>query len=123
VGRYPAREYGEPWWPSKLYWATWSRESMVKVRRQMSGDLGAEDVEEPAAGSMDAHISATIDVREHFDRKHRALLAHDTQFAADSWLRTLPGELLASFLGYESYWLVHATVECDPADPDLLAGT
>jgi N-acetyl-1-D-myo-inositol-2-amino-2-deoxy-alpha-D-glucopyranoside deacetylase len=123
VGRYPATEYGDPWSPSKLYWATWSREGMIKVRRRMSGDLGAADVEEPAAGSLDGHITTSIDVADQFDRKHAALLAHDTQFSEESWVRTLGPDLLQSFLGVESYTLVHSTVDADPADPDLLAGT
>lgn len=123
IGRYPASEFGDPWSPSKLYWATWSREGMIKVRRRMSGDLGAADVEEPAAGSLDGHITTVVDVAAQFDRKHAALLAHDTQFSPDSWVRTLGPDLLRSFLGVESYTLVHSAVDADPADPDLLAGT
>jgi N-acetyl-1-D-myo-inositol-2-amino-2-deoxy-alpha-D-glucopyranoside deacetylase len=119
TGRYPSSSHGDPWTPSKLYWTTWSRDRMVKVRRQMSGDLGSE---EPAAGSLDTHITTTIDVEPWLDTKHRALLCHDTQFPADSWVRTLPPETLRSFIGFESLTLVHATVECDPADPDLMAG-
>lgn len=123
VGRYPAATHGEPWSPSKLYWTTWSRDRMVKVRRQMAGDLGAdEEPTEPAAGSLETHITTTIDVEEWFDQKHRALLCHETQFAADSWIRTLPPEMLRRFIGFESLTLVHSTVACDPSDPDLLAG-
>jgi N-acetyl-1-D-myo-inositol-2-amino-2-deoxy-alpha-D-glucopyranoside deacetylase len=123
VGRYPAGEFGEPWWPSKLYWATWSREGMVKVRREMSGDLGAEDVEEPAAGSLTPLITTTVDVGEVFERKHAALLAHDTQFSADSWVRTIPPDKMRGFLGREAFTLVHTAVDVDPAEPDLVAGT
>ncbi len=88
----------------------------------MSGDLGGGDAEEPAAGSLHGHITTSIDVADQFDRKHAALLAHDTQFAADSWVRTLGPDLLQSFLGIESYTLVHSAVDCDPAEPDLMAG-
>lgn len=125
IGRYPASTHGAPWVPSKLYWTTWSRDRMVKVRRQMSGDLGADPsgaVEEPAAGSLETHITTTIDVEPWFDRKHRALLCHDTQFAADSWIRTLEPDALQQFIGFESLTLVHSVVECDPTDPDLFAG-
>lgn len=121
VGRYPANAYGDPWSPSKLYWTTWSRDRMVKVRRAMSGDLGA-DAEEPSAGSLETHITTTIDVEPWFDLKHRALLCHDTQFAADSWIRTLPDEMLRTFIGFESLTLVHTAVGCDPGDADLFAG-
>jgi N-acetyl-1-D-myo-inositol-2-amino-2-deoxy-alpha-D-glucopyranoside deacetylase len=123
VGRYPAAAYGEPWIPSKLYWTTWSRDRMVKVRRQMAPDLGAdEEPEEPGAGSLESLITTTIDVTDRSEQKHEALLCHDTQFAADSWVRTLPPEMLRSLLGFESLTLVHSAVGCDPGDPDLFAG-
>jgi len=123
LGRYPAATHGEPWLPSKLYWTTWSRERMVKVRREMTPDLGAdEEVEEPGAGSLASLITTTIDVIDWFEQKHEALLCHDTQFAADSWVRSLPPEMLRRLLGSESLTLVNSTVDCDPADPDLFAG-
>lgn len=123
VARFPADVFGEPWWPSKLYWATWSRDGMMRVRRHMAGDLGAARTQEPAAGSLAPHISTSVDVRATFDQKHRALLAHLTQFSAESWVRTIPTDVLATFLGSESYWMVHSTVDCDPSDSDLMAGT
>ena len=109
--------------PSKLYWTTWSRDRMVKVRREMSPDLGSDgDDSEPSAGSLDGHITTTVDVGPWFDLKHRALLCHDTQFSADSWVRTLPAEALQRFIGFESLTLVHSAVSCDPSDPNLFAG-
>lgn len=123
VGRYPAATFGAPWTPSKLYWTTWSRDRMIKVRREMSGDLGADaEAVEPAAGSLDGHITTTVDIDPWFDQKHRALLCHDTQFAADSWVRTLEPGALRLVIGFEALTLVHSAVQCDPADPDLFAG-
>ena len=123
TGRYPALGFGEPWAPSKLYWVTWSRRGIDEVRREMPPDLGgAEAAEESAAGSPEGLITTRVDVGEWFDRKHRALLAHETQFAPDSWVRTLPADVLQRFIGFESLTLVHCLVECDPADPDLFAG-
>lgn len=122
-GRFPSTSHGEPWEPSKLYWATWSREGMVQARRAMAGDLGATgSEEEPASGSVARTITTTLDVEEWFERKHRALLCHDTQFAADSWVRTLPEEALRTLLGHESLTLVHSSVECDASAPDVFAG-
>ena len=123
VGRFPATDYGEPWMPSKLYWATWSRDRMIKVRRQMTPDLGAGvEVDEPSVGSLEGHITTTIDIGEVFDLKHQALLCHDTQFSADSWIRTLPSDVLRGFIGFESLALVHSAVECAADDPNLFAG-
>jgi len=123
VGRFPATDYGEPWMPSKLYWATWSRDRMIKVRRQMTTDLGAGvEADEPSVGSLEGHITTTIDIGEVFDLKHQALLCHDTQFSADSWIRTLPSDVLRGFIGFESLTLVHSAVECAADDPNLFAG-
>ncbi len=123
VGRFPATDYGEPWMPSKLYWATWSRDRMIKVRRQMTPDLGAGvEADEPSVGSLEGHITTTIDIGEVFDLKHQALLCHDTQFSADSWIRTLPSDVLRGFIGFESLTLVHSAVECAADDPNLFAG-
>lgn len=123
LGRYPSSEYGDPWAPSKLYWATWSRERMIQIRRAMAPDLGAgNESAEPSAGTPGPLITTSVDVGEWSAQKHRALLCHDTQFAADSWVRTLPPETLRTFLGVESYSMVHSTVDCDPSDPDLFAG-
>lgn len=123
VGRFPGGDYGEPWMPSKLYWSTWSRDRMIKVRRQMTSGVGVDvEVEEPSAGSLEGHITTTIDVSEVFELKHRALLCHDTQFSADSWIRTLPFDVLRGLIGFESLTLVHSAVECAADDPDLFAG-
>jgi len=123
IGRYPVSAFGEPWLPSKLYWTTFSRDRMVKARRRLTSDLGSDDeLDEPAVGSLDGYITTTVDVVEWFDLKHRALLSHDTQFAADSWIRTLPSDVLRRFIGFETLTLVHSAVECDPANPDLFAG-
>jgi len=123
VGRFPVGDYGEPWMPSKLYWTTWSRDRMIKVRRQMTSDLGVGvEAEEPAAGSLEGYITPTADVGEMFDLKHRALLCHDTQFAADSWIRNLASDMLRGFIGFESFTLVHSIVECAAESPDLFAG-
>ena len=123
VWRFPARDFGEPWMPSKLYWSTWSRDGMVRVRRKLASDLGADhEVDEPSAGSLDSHITTSVDVGDWFDRKHLAMLCHDSQFPADSWVRTLPAHVLRRFIGFESLTLVHSVVACDPADPDLFAG-
>ncbi len=123
IGRYPVDSHGEAWMPSKLYWTTWFRDRMVKVRRQMAPDLGADGgVEKPSVGSLEQLITTSIDISEWFDAKHRALLCHDTQFCADSWLRTLSPEILSRVIGFETLTLAHSVVLCDPRDPDLFAG-
>ena len=125
VGRFPPIEGEEPWQPSRLYWSTWSRDRMRRVRRAFADDLGAArgaDEPEPSTGTLAAHITTRRDVTAWADRKHAALLEHVTQFAADSWVRTMPPDRLVGFLGEEVFVRVFTTVDGDPADPDLFSG-
>jgi N-acetyl-1-D-myo-inositol-2-amino-2-deoxy-alpha-D-glucopyranoside deacetylase len=124
IGRFPVDGFGEPHRPARLYWVTWARERMRRVRSAMATDLGADEVheEEPSSGTLTEHITTRRDVTPWIDRKIDALLSHDTQFSADSWIRTLPRDRLADVLGEEVFTLVHATLPTDAADPDLLAG-
>lgn len=121
VGRFPAAEFGDPWQPDHLLWATWSRERMVGIRRTMRGESAFEEEEpEPASGFLSRFLGVRRDVTPWLTVKHAALLCHDTQFAADSWIRTLPDEGIQGFLGEE----VFVPVWGDPGDPiaALLAG-
>ena len=122
IGRFPPEPGEDPWQPSRLYWATWSRERMRRVQSEMARDLGADEPEEPRSGTLPEHITTHRDVAAFMDRKHEALMSHDTQFSADSWIRTLPRERLDQFLAEEVFIRAFSTVPGDPADPDFFAG-
>lgn len=123
VGRFPLLEGEEPWQPARLYWTTWSRERIRRVRSRMAqGAADLPDEPEPSTGTLEAHITTHRDVRPWARRKHAALLEHVTQFAADSWIRATPEEHLLGFLADEVFVRVFSTVPADPADPDLFAG-
>lgn len=123
VGRFPVEGDEEPWQPARLYWATWSRERLRRVRRETSADRGVDgEPEEPGSGTLAEHITTRRDVSRFMDRKHAALLTHDTQFAEDSWIRTLSEERLRGFLAEEVFVRVFSTVPGDPSDADLFAG-
>lgn len=118
LGRFPAGEFGDPWQPEHLLWATWSRERMVAVRRTMRGEAASdEDDAEPPSGFLSAFLEVRRDVGERLGRKHAALLCHDTQFSAESWIRTLPADGMRGFLGEE----VFVRVWGDRSVPDPLA--
>jgi len=124
-GRFPPVDGEEPWQPARLYWTTWSRERIRRVRRRVAQDHGVAepaDEPEPSSGTLPAHITTRRDVRPWAARKHAALLSHATQFAADSWVRTVTDDQLAAFLGEEVFVRVFTTADADPADPDLFAG-
>jgi N-acetyl-1-D-myo-inositol-2-amino-2-deoxy-alpha-D-glucopyranoside deacetylase len=125
VGRFPAAEGDEPWQPSKLYWSTWPRERSRRTR-QMLADLGqidpAEAAREPAHGARDEDITTRLDVREWYDLKREAVLAHHTQISADSWFRTLPEDTLREGFGQEAFILVFSRVDAPSGASDLFAG-
>lgn len=125
IGRFPPGSGEEPWQPSKLYWATWPRERSRRARQAMAamGRISAEEAAaEPGHGARDEDITTRLDVRPWFDRKWAAVLAHDTQIAADSWFRTLPEDVRRDGFGIETYTLVFDRTGSDPAAPDLFAG-
>lgn len=125
IGRFPLADGEQPWQPARLYWTTWSRDRMRRVRRRLAQDLGAAergDEPEPSSGTLAEHITTRRDVVAWAKQKHAALLEHVTQFAAESWVRTMPEEMLESFLGEEVLVRVFTTIEADPADPDLFSG-
>lgn len=124
VGRFPERDWGEPHSPSKLYWVTWARERMRRVRSATATDVGTDEAqeEEPSSGTLTEHLTTRRDVTPWIDRKLDALLCHDTQFSADSWIRTLPRDRLVEVLGEEVFTMVHSVHRVDASAPDLFSG-
>jgi LmbE family N-acetylglucosaminyl deacetylase len=123
VGRYPLLPDEEPWQADRLYWATWSRERMRRIRREMSTDPGADgEPEEPNSGTLPDHITTRRDVSAWLHLKQSALLCHDSQFGADSWIRTMPEGRMSEFLAEEVFTRVFSTMPGDPADPDFFVG-
>ncbi|MFH2062608.1 MAG: PIG-L family deacetylase [bacterium] len=125
IGRFPPSGGEEPWQPSKLYWSTWPRERSRQARRTMvaMGMITAEEAEqEPDHGAREDDITTRLDVREWFDRKWGAVLAHHTQIAEDSWFRTLPDEVRREGFGRETFMAVFSRVEAPRDAPDLFGG-
>ncbi|MCB2222577.1 MAG: PIG-L family deacetylase [Actinobacteria bacterium] len=125
IGRFPPGGGEEPWQPSKLYWATWPRERSRRSREAMlaMGRITPEEAaREPGHGTRDEDITTRLDVRDWFDRKWEAVLAHHTQIAADSWFRALPEEVRREGFGIETYQMVFDRTGSDPAAPDLFSG-
>jgi N-acetyl-1-D-myo-inositol-2-amino-2-deoxy-alpha-D-glucopyranoside deacetylase len=125
TGRFPPQQGEEPWQPSKLYWATWPRERSRQVRKMMAamGTMDSEEAaREPEHGTRNEDITTWLDVREFFDQKWNAVLAHHTQIAEDSWFRTIPDELRREGFGRETFVLVFSRVDAPADAPDLFAG-
>ena len=125
IGRFPPVDGEESWQPLKLYWSTWPRERSRQARKAMAavGRLPAEEAEqEPDHGAREDDITTRLDIREWFDRKWQAVLAHDTQIADDSWFRTLPEEVRREGFGMETFMAVFSRVRGDPGSDDLFSG-
>jgi len=125
IGRFPAEEFGEPWEPLRLFWATWPRERSRRRRQEMvdAGLLDPEEAErEPEHGTRTEDITTWVDVREEFDTKWKAVLAHHTQIAEDSWFRTMPEELRREAFSRETFVRVFSRVDGPVDAPDLFAG-
>lgn len=116
TGRFPRAEFGAPWTVGSLLWATWSRERATGVRRAMRGEATDEVEDEAPTGFPSVFLSVRRDVVAFLGRKRQALLCHDTQFSAESWIRALPDDQIVDFLGHE----VFIRMWGDPAVADPL---
>ena len=79
-GRFPPVDGEEPWQPARLYWTTWSRERIRRVRRRVAQDHGEAEpaVEpEPSSGTLAAHITTRRDVRPWAARRRRPAVPRD----------------------------------------------
>jgi hypothetical protein len=92
---------------------------MLVALGQMDADEAAR---EPEHGTRDEDITTWMDVREFFDQKWQAVLAHHTQIAEDSWFRTMPDELRRDGFGREAFIRVFSRVESPGEATDLFAG-
>jgi N-acetyl-1-D-myo-inositol-2-amino-2-deoxy-alpha-D-glucopyranoside deacetylase len=125
VGRFPESEFGPAWQVDRLFWATWPRTRSKQVRELMvaMGQMDPEEAaREPAAGTRPEDITTWVDVRDHFDTKWAAVLAHHTQIAAESWFRTIPDDLRRESFGRETFVEVFARTTIPSDAGDLLAG-
>jgi mycothiol S-conjugate amidase len=125
--RYP--DAGEPWQPLKLYYSMWSK---ARVVAQHEAFLEA-GLESPFNEKWfdrdwtDDRISTRISVRDFFDVRVEALLAHATQIDPKSpfWFG-LPQEVMAEIHPYDDYHLarslVGATQPSDDLEDDLFSG-
>jgi mycothiol S-conjugate amidase len=116
---------GPPWQPSKLYYTVWSRKRMVAMHEKFK-ELG---IESPFSDEwfkrpwQDDRITTSIDVREHFEVRRNALLAHATQVDPQSpfWFG-IPSEELRKIHPFDDYVLARHLVDSGIPEDDLFAG-
>jgi mycothiol S-conjugate amidase len=121
--RYP--DTGPPWQPLKIYYSLWSK-TRIQALHQAFLDHGLESPYDEKWFDRpwrDDRITTTIGVRDFFDTKARALLAHATQIDPESryWFG-LPDEVAAEIHPFEEYHLARSLVDSDTPEDDLFAG-
>jgi mycothiol S-conjugate amidase len=108
------RTCGEPWGPKKLYYVGWVKRRIVAIHEAIL-KLGKES---PYAERLDTwkddsdhEFTTRIDIRGYMTQRTKALLAHATQIAPDSFWFALPDEMLVDVYPWEDYRLAKTLVE------------
>ena len=119
---------GEVWTPSKLYYFA----TFTKRRMQILNDAAtAEGIETPYAGWLEhwdelgfeePEITAQVDVADYVETRSKALLAHATQIAPDSFWFAVPDELQKKVYPWEDYTFVAGDRDYEQPEDDLFKG-
>lgn len=124
--RYPLA--GEPWAPSKLYFSGFAPTRIIALHEKFL----EHNLESPFVQWIE-HIPTTVpnfdtrvDITDFLGYRRRALEAHATQVAPDSFWLQLPDEVLADVFGADEYVLAETLVEverdADGIERDLFSG-
>jgi mycothiol S-conjugate amidase len=116
-GRYP--DLGEPWQPLKLYYMGWTLRRVQAVHDAII-KLGKESPYTDRLTewkSDDERFMTRIDIGPWMAVRSKALLAHATQVAPDSFWFSLPDEMLTDVYPWEDFIRARSLVEVE-TDPD-----
>jgi len=115
---------GQPWRPEALFYTAIPISEFIAVMQEMQ-ELG---IMEPNVAQDDGltdlpHVAPNciIDVREFFERKERAMLAHRTQIADMEPFMRLPRATRERFFGREFFYRAHPSVPDGIMLDDLFA--
>ena len=105
----------------RVFEATMNRDRIAEMTaraREAGMDTPGGDQPEQAReiGVPDAQITTVVDIRDLIDRKRRAMVAHASQIAEDSWFLTLPPEVFVEAFGWE--WFVRTRPQFEGVVPD-----
>jgi N-acetyl-1-D-myo-inositol-2-amino-2-deoxy-alpha-D-glucopyranoside deacetylase len=122
-------EAGPAWQTPKLYLATFPKSAIATANAAFL-DAGlpspfgeSADPGEIPMGVPDEAITTVVDVRAHLDAKQRALLAHASQIAPDSFFMNVPEAITEAFYGTEWFVRRHSAVPVPAgSETDLFAG-
>ena len=120
VGMRAAELAGTP----RVYQATQNREQLIKGMSGLADQARALGLDVPEAADMSrigkpaAEITAAVDVTGYLDYKRKAMRAHGSQIAEDSFFLALPDEFFAVAFGTE--WFIRAGQGPGITETDLL---
>lgn len=106
-------EMGSPWQPEGLFHAVIAFSKFQLVMREAveagiieEGGFGQDD---PQASQLEAEAQVThiLDVRDLFDTKRHAMVAHRTQFPEDHIFIKIPKEIMLKSSGHEHFIQVY----------------
>jgi N-acetyl-1-D-myo-inositol-2-amino-2-deoxy-alpha-D-glucopyranoside deacetylase len=119
---------GPPWHTQKLYYATFPR-SAIATANQAFAAAGlpspfgeGTDPADLALGTDDDLVTTTVDVRSQLATKRRALEAHVSQIAPDSFFLNVPDEMVEGFYGTEWFLRRRSDVPTLTPETDLFTG-
>ncbi|MCP4434138.1 MAG: mycothiol conjugate amidase Mca [Actinomycetia bacterium] len=121
-------EAGEPWEPLKLYYTVWSRRRMVALHEKFE-ELGIESPfgefwqERMKDTGTDDRVTTEVPIRDFYDVREKALLAHATQVDPTSafWFG-LPTDVARDVHPFDDYILARSRVDSTLPEDDLFAG-
>ena len=111
-----------------VYEATMNRDAFVEMSAVAFADGAADDlgIEAPTLGddfgSRRAVITHELDVSDLAETKRKAMQAHPSQIADDSFFLAMPPELFAAAFGTESFIEHGSSNDAGPVLVDLLPG-
>ena len=122
------RGHGEPWAPSKLYYNHDFSMKRIRTVHEAMADAGLESpfgewVETRAAREIvERQATTAVHCADYFDRRDRALIAHETQIDPDGFFFGTPRDLEVEVWPVEEFELAHSRVPTTLPEDDLFAG-
>lgn len=121
-------ETGRPWQPLKLYYTVWSRHRMLALHEKflelgLESPFGEEWMERIRRIDQDDRVTTMVPIREWYEVREEALLAHATQVDPESpfWFG-LPSEVARDVHPFDDYILARSLVDASYPEHDLFAG-
>jgi LmbE family N-acetylglucosaminyl deacetylase len=117
VGRRAAELAGVP--PERVFQSTINRDYIIRGLRaaaEVDGSVEVPDFEsDPDFGSPEEIITHAIDVQAFVDHKRKAMIAHASQIAPDSFFLAMPPD--AFLMGFGTEWFIGLDAVREPDDP------